>query len=170
MPLGRAVSAEALRAKFSTAHCVREDGATGLLMWCPRHSCRRHVARAQIHGARDRIRCAAVQGVHEDWATNHHVDNFCCFVRPGAVLLAWTDDRADPQVCPHAHPLAPITLPGALYCCKCTECTSHCHTPQLDLPCSTRLASRRWSYWRAHQMLRGESCMCTKCICHRTCS
>ena len=27
-----------------------------------------------------------------------HVDNFCCFVRPGVVLLAWTDDKDDPQV------------------------------------------------------------------------
>ena len=38
------------------------------------------------------------QGVYQDWATNGHVDNFCCFVRPGAVLLAWTDDTSDPQV------------------------------------------------------------------------
>ena len=37
-------------------------------------------------------------GVHEDWVTNGHVDNFCCFVRPGHVLLAWTDDQSDPQV------------------------------------------------------------------------
>ena len=50
-----------------------------------------------------------MQGVYEDWATNHHVDNFCCFVRPGAVLLAWTDDQSDPQVSPHARPWAPIT-------------------------------------------------------------
>ena len=42
-----------------------------------------------------------VQGVYQDWATNGHVDNFCCFVRPGAVLLAWTDDQSDPQVGSH---------------------------------------------------------------------
>lgn len=36
--------------------------------------------------------------MYQDWATNGHVDNFCCFVRPGAVLLAWTDDQSDPQV------------------------------------------------------------------------
>lgn len=29
--------------------------------------------------------------------TDGHVDNFCCFVRPGEVLLAWTDDRDDPN-------------------------------------------------------------------------
>jgi agmatine deiminase len=29
--------------------------------------------------------------------SNGHVDNTCCFVRPGEVLLAWTDDAADPQ-------------------------------------------------------------------------
>lgn len=38
------------------------------------------------------------RGVYADFYTNGHVDNFCCFVRPGAVLLAWTDDRNDPQV------------------------------------------------------------------------
>jgi dTDP-glucose 4,6-dehydratase len=26
-----------------------------------------------------------------------HVDNFCCYVRPGEVLLAWTDDPQDPN-------------------------------------------------------------------------
>jgi agmatine deiminase len=29
--------------------------------------------------------------------TDGHVDNFCCFVRPGEVLLAWTDDPEDPN-------------------------------------------------------------------------
>ncbi len=29
--------------------------------------------------------------------TDGHVDNMCCFVRPGEVLLAWTDDKNDPQ-------------------------------------------------------------------------
>ncbi|MDR3360619.1 MAG: agmatine deiminase [Bifidobacteriaceae bacterium] len=29
--------------------------------------------------------------------TNGHVDNICCPVKPGAVLLAWTDDESDPQ-------------------------------------------------------------------------
>lgn len=29
--------------------------------------------------------------------TNGHVDNFCCYVRPGEVLLAWTDDPQDPN-------------------------------------------------------------------------
>ncbi len=29
--------------------------------------------------------------------TDGHVDNLCCFIRPGVVLLTWTDDRADPQ-------------------------------------------------------------------------
>ena len=29
--------------------------------------------------------------------TNGHIDNFCCFIKPGAVLLAWTDDEDDPQ-------------------------------------------------------------------------
>ncbi|KAL5987510.1 hypothetical protein ACLOJK_035258, partial [Asimina triloba] len=29
--------------------------------------------------------------------TNGHVDNCCCFVKPGVVALAWTDDESDPQ-------------------------------------------------------------------------
>jgi len=29
--------------------------------------------------------------------TDGHVDNFCCYVRPGEVLLAWTDDTQNPN-------------------------------------------------------------------------
>jgi agmatine deiminase len=29
--------------------------------------------------------------------TDGHIDNLACFVRPGVVLLTWTDDEADPQ-------------------------------------------------------------------------
>ena len=29
--------------------------------------------------------------------TDGHVDNICCFVRPGVVALHWTDDESDPQ-------------------------------------------------------------------------
>jgi agmatine deiminase len=36
------------------------------------------------------------QGVYND-ETDGHVDNLCCFIRPGAVALTWTDDRSDPQ-------------------------------------------------------------------------
>jgi agmatine deiminase len=32
-----------------------------------------------------------------DDETDGHVDNLCCFVRPGVVALHWTDDEADPQ-------------------------------------------------------------------------
>lgn len=35
-------------------------------------------------------------GLYND-ETDGHVDNFCCFVRPGEVLLAWTDDRDNPN-------------------------------------------------------------------------
>ncbi|EFJ20532.1 hypothetical protein SELMODRAFT_108641 [Selaginella moellendorffii] len=37
------------------------------------------------------------RGLHGDNDTNGHVDNMCCFVRPGVVLLSWVDDEADPQ-------------------------------------------------------------------------
>ena len=36
------------------------------------------------------------QGVYND-ETNGHVDNLCCFIRPGLVALTWTEDRSDPQ-------------------------------------------------------------------------
>ncbi|NLC01164.1 MAG: agmatine deiminase [Pseudomonas formosensis] len=36
------------------------------------------------------------QGLYSD-ETDGHVDNFCCFVKPGEVLLAWTDDAEDPN-------------------------------------------------------------------------
>lgn len=35
-------------------------------------------------------------GIYED-ETNEHIDNVCAFVRPGEVVLAWTDDKNDPQ-------------------------------------------------------------------------
>lgn len=36
------------------------------------------------------------RGVHED-ETDGHVDNLACFVRPGVVLLTWSEDESDPQ-------------------------------------------------------------------------
>jgi len=36
------------------------------------------------------------RGVYLD-ETSGHIDNLCCFVRPGVVALTWTDDRSDPQ-------------------------------------------------------------------------
>lgn len=36
------------------------------------------------------------RGIFQD-ETNEHVDNVCAFLRPGEVVLAWTDNREDPQ-------------------------------------------------------------------------
>ena len=36
------------------------------------------------------------RGVFND-ETDGHVDNLCCFVRPGEVALTWCEDRSDPQ-------------------------------------------------------------------------
>jgi agmatine deiminase len=35
-------------------------------------------------------------GVYQD-ETNGHIDNFCRFVKPGVVMLTWTEDESDPQ-------------------------------------------------------------------------
>ncbi len=40
------------------------------------------------------------RGIYAD-ETNEHVDNVCAFIKPGEVVLAWTDDENDPQ-----HPLS----------------------------------------------------------------
>jgi len=36
------------------------------------------------------------RGVYND-ETSGHVDNLCCFLRPGVLALTWTDDKSDPQ-------------------------------------------------------------------------
>jgi agmatine deiminase len=36
-------------------------------------------------------------GLAADEDTNGHIDNICCFTKPGQVLLSWTDDEADDQ-------------------------------------------------------------------------
>ncbi|GLU20296.1 hypothetical protein SLE2022_365040 [Rubroshorea leprosula] len=36
-------------------------------------------------------------GLYGDDDTNGHIDNMCCFARPGVVLLSWIDDNNDPQ-------------------------------------------------------------------------
>lgn len=36
------------------------------------------------------------RGIYND-ETNEHVDNICAFVKPGEVVLAWTEDENDPQ-------------------------------------------------------------------------
>jgi agmatine deiminase len=45
------------------------------------------------------------EGVYLD-ETDGHVDNLCCFLRPGAVALTWTADRSDPQHARSADALA----------------------------------------------------------------
>ena len=48
----------------------------------------------------DYLNCEKVlwipRGIYND-ETNGHVDNMCNFVKPGVVVLAWTDDKKDPQ-------------------------------------------------------------------------
>lgn len=60
-----------------------------------------HLGREQIEATlREHLGIETViwlpHGLYND-ETDGHVDNFCCFVRPGEVLLAWTDDPADPN-------------------------------------------------------------------------
>jgi agmatine deiminase len=60
-----------------------------------------HLSRAQIEEQlRDNLGVEKIiwlpEGIFND-ETDGHVDNMACFVRPGEVLLAWTDDKHDPQ-------------------------------------------------------------------------
>ncbi len=60
-----------------------------------------HLRRADIeHQLHDYLGVTKViwleNGIVND-ETDEHIDNMCCFVRPGEVLLAWTDDKDDPQ-------------------------------------------------------------------------
>ena len=70
------------------------------------------------------------RGVYMD-ETDGHVDNLCCFARPGVVLLTWTDDPEDPvyaicreaqailsrehDACGRAFEIHPIHQPGPLF-------------------------------------------------------
>ena len=42
------------------------------------------------------------RGIYQD-ETNEHVDNVCAFLRPGEVVLAWTDNKDDPQSVSYTH-------------------------------------------------------------------
>ncbi|WP_236208927.1 agmatine deiminase [Pseudomonas tohonis] len=60
-----------------------------------------HLNREEIEAVlRDHLAVDTViwlpDGLYND-ETDGHVDNFCCYVRPGEVLLAWTDDPANPN-------------------------------------------------------------------------
>jgi agmatine deiminase len=60
-----------------------------------------HLARAEIETQLKRYCNVEVviwlgKGVHLD-ETDGHVDNLCAYVRPGEVVLTWTNDRNDPQ-------------------------------------------------------------------------
>jgi agmatine deiminase len=60
-----------------------------------------HLTRAEIETQLQRYCNVEVviwlgQGVHMD-ETDGHVDNLCAYVRPGEVVLSWTNDRNDPQ-------------------------------------------------------------------------
>ncbi len=60
-----------------------------------------HLSREDIEAVlRDHLAIDTViwlpDGLFND-ETDGHVDNFCCYVRPGEVLLAWTDDTQNPN-------------------------------------------------------------------------
>ncbi len=60
-----------------------------------------HLSKKQIEKKLcDYLGCQKVlwipRGIYND-ETNGHVDNMCNFVRPGVVVLAWTNNKKDPQ-------------------------------------------------------------------------
>ncbi|MGH8486459.1 MAG: agmatine deiminase, partial [Pseudomonas sp.] len=65
------------------------------------HNRNPHLNREQIEAVlRDHLAVDTIiwlpDGLFND-ETDGHVDNVCCYVRPGEVLLAWTDDPQDPN-------------------------------------------------------------------------
>jgi agmatine deiminase len=60
-----------------------------------------HLSRADIEASLGHIGIRKVVwlpgGLYNDEDTNGHIDNMARFVGPGEVLVAWTDDEADPQ-------------------------------------------------------------------------
>jgi len=60
-----------------------------------------HLSKAEIEQKlRDYLSVETIiwlpEGLFND-ETDCHIDNFCCYVRPAEVLLAWTDDPNDPN-------------------------------------------------------------------------
>ena len=60
-----------------------------------------HLSQAEVeHYLRDYLNVSTIiwlpEGLYND-ETDGHIDNFCCFARPGEVILAWTDDENDPN-------------------------------------------------------------------------
>ncbi|OEC33709.1 agmatine deiminase [Pseudomonas cuatrocienegasensis] len=65
------------------------------------HNRNPHLSREQIEAVlREHLAVDSIiwlpDGLYND-ETDGHVDNFCCYVRPGEVLLAWTDDPSNPN-------------------------------------------------------------------------
>ncbi len=97
-------------ARYRTEHFVLEGGAIhvdgqGTLLTteeCLLNTNRNpHLSRLQIENMlSEQLAVERViwlpYGLYND-ETNGHVDNFCCFVCPGEVLLAWTDNPQDPN-------------------------------------------------------------------------
>lgn len=60
-----------------------------------------HLSREEVEGLlRDYLSVEKIiwipRGCYND-ETDGHVDNLCCYIRPGVVALNWTDDPNDPQ-------------------------------------------------------------------------
>lgn len=98
------------RARYRTDDFVLEGGSIhvdgeGTLITTEEcllnHNRNPHLSQAEIERTlRDYLAVDSIiwlpNGLYND-ETDGHVDNFCCYVRPGEVLLAWTDDQDDPN-------------------------------------------------------------------------
>lgn len=88
------------------------------------------------------------RGIYND-ETNEHVDNVCAFVAPGQVVLAWTDNREDPQYALSAADLAyleqvtdargrnltvhKLPIPDHPILCSAEDCASYEFAPGEDV-------------------------------------
>ncbi|CAN6268162.1 unnamed protein product [Urochloa humidicola] len=106
------------------------------------------------------------RGLAADEDTNGHVDNLCCFIRPGVILLSWTDDENDDQYKRSAEALSVLTqsvdakgrklevvkihVPGPLHMTQ--EEADGVHTSEHSVPreAGTRLAASYVNFYIAN--------------------
>ena len=108
------------------------------------------------------------RGIYMD-ETNEHVDNVAAFIRPGEVVLAWTDNREDPQYELSAQDLAylegetdakgrkikvrKLPIPDVPVCCSARDIDNYVFEPGEDTrEAGERLAASYVNFYFANRI------------------